>query len=143
LSKSPHRDRHPEERRFRRPFTAEEIMNYMLMFYLSPDDLAQRQDPARRDTYVAGWNAYVQALYASGTVRSGEGLEPPSSATTVRVVAGKRHVQDGPFADAKEQLGGFFVIEAPDLDAALAWAARAPCAATGGVEVRPVMARTG
>ena len=116
-------------------------MNYMLMFYLSPDDLAQRQDPARRDAYLAGWNAYVQSMYASGIVRSGEGLEPPSTATTVRVAHGKRQVQDGPFADAKEQLGGFFVIDAPDLDVALGWAARAPCAASGGVEVRPVMVR--
>jgi len=116
-------------------------MNYMLMFYLTPDDLAQRQDPARRDAYLAGWNAYVQSMYASGIVRSGEGLEPPSTATTVRVAQGKRQVQDGPFADAKEQLGGFFVIDAPDLDVALGWAARAPCASSGGVEVRPVMVR--
>jgi hypothetical protein len=58
--------------------------------------------------------------------------------TTLRVRGDKRQVQDGPFADTKEQLGGYFVIEVPDLDSALEWAARAPCASTGGVEVRPV-----
>ena len=59
----------------------------------------------------------------------------------MQVAGGKRQVQDGPFADTKEQLGGFFVIDVADLDTALAWAARAPCAATGGVEVRPVLPR--
>ena len=58
----------------------------------------------------------------------------------MRVVDGKRRVQDGPFADTKEQLGGYFVIDVPDLDTALAWAARSPSAATAGVEVRPVLA---
>ena len=80
--------------------------------------------------------AYVQAMHQSGVVKSGAGLQEPGTGTTVRVVDGKRRVQDGPFADTKEQLGGFFVIDVPDLDTALSWAARAPCAATGGVEVR-------
>jgi hypothetical protein len=69
----------------------------------------------------------------------GDGLQGPMLATTLRVIDGKRHVQDGPFADTKEQLGGYFVIEVPDLDAALDWAAKAPCALTGSVEVRPVL----
>jgi hypothetical protein len=72
---------------------------------------------------------------------SGNGLQPPHTATTVRIQDGKRHVQDGPFADTKEQLGGYFIIDVPHVDAALEWAARAPCASTGGVEVRPVMPR--
>ena len=83
--------------------------------------------------------AYVGAAYASGCVKSGAGLQPVRTATTLRVSGGKRQVQDGPFADTREQLGGFFVIDVPSLDAALEWAARAPCAARGGVEVRPVM----
>ena len=88
--------------------------------------------------------AYVGAVYESGTVVSGDGLLPPSTATTtLRVRGDKRQVQDGPFADTKEQLGGYFVLEVPDLDSALEWAARAPCASTGGVEVRPVMPRDG
>ena len=114
-------------------------MEYMLMFYLSKADQEVGRDPAAAAAYHAGWMAYVNAIRESGHVRSGAGLQGAATATTVKVAAGKRQVQDGPFADTKEQLGGFFVIDVPDLDTALAWAARAPCASTGGVEVRPVM----
>lgn len=69
----------------------------------------------------------------------GQALQPSSTATSLRIRGGKRQVQDGPFADSKEQLGGFFIIDVPDLDAALEWAARCPSASTGGVEVRPVL----
>jgi hypothetical protein len=114
-------------------------MEYMLMFYLSKADQETRRDPAKSEAYHAGWMAYLDAIRASGHVRSGAGLQGAETATTVKVEGGKRQVQDGPFADTKEQLGGFFVIDVPDLDTALTWAARAPCAATGGVEVRPVL----
>ncbi|HEY2187010.1 MAG TPA: YciI family protein [Caldimonas sp.] len=116
-------------------------MDYMLMFYQSADDFATRTDPARSAAYYAGWTAYVQVVYAAGIAKSGDGLQAPATATTLRIGDGKRRVQDGPFAESKEQLGGFFVIDVPDLDSALAWAARAPCAATGGVEVRPTIPR--
>ena len=116
-------------------------MEYMLMFYLSEGDQKVRDDPAAAAAYHAGWMAYVKAIGESGHVRSGAGLQGAATATTVKVDGGKRRVQDGPFADTKEQLGGFFVIDVPDLDTALSWAARAPCASTGGVEVRPVMMR--
>jgi hypothetical protein len=112
----------------------------MLMFYLSQEDQKVRDDPAAAVAYHAGWMAYVSAIRQSGHVRSGAGLLGAATATTVKVEGGKRQVQDGPFADTKEQLGGFFVIDVADLDTALSWAARAPCASTGGVEVRPVMA---
>ena len=112
-------------------------MQYMLMFYVTPDDLAKYGDE-RAEAHKASWMAYVGAVYESGTVVSGDGLLPPSTATTLRVRGDKRQVQDGPFADTKEQLGGYYVIDVPDLDTALEWAARAPCATTGGVEVRPV-----
>ena len=114
-------------------------MQYMLMFYESADNFAVRSQPAASADYYAGWMAYIGALRQSGIVLNGDGLQAPSTATTVRLRGDKRQVQDGPFADAKEQLGGYLVIEVPDLDAALACAARAPCAASGGVEVRPVM----
>ena len=114
-------------------------MNYMLMFYEPASQFEQRKDRSESQPYWAGWMAYVQALHQSGVVKSGAGLQEPTTGTTVRVVDGKRCVQDGPFADTKEQLGGFFVVDVPDLDAALAWAARAPCASSGGVEVRPVL----
>ncbi|MEO8310285.1 MAG: YciI family protein [Caldimonas sp.] len=111
----------------------------MLILYQSKDDFASRDDPARAPAYWAGWKAYIEALYASGTVKSGHGLQPPATGTTVRLSDGKRRVQDGPFADTKEQLGGYFVIDVPDLDTAIAWAARSPSAPSAGVEVRPVL----
>ena len=89
--------------------------------------------------YWGAWMSYVEAIRASGVVVSGAGLQPPETATTVRLKGEQRHVQDGPFADTKEQLGGFFVIDVPDLDAALAWAARSPAATDAAVEVRPVL----
>lgn len=114
-------------------------MEYMLMFYLSKADQEVGRDPVSAQKYHAGWMAYVTAIQQSGHVKSGAGLQGVETATTVKIQDGKRLVQDGPFADTKEQLGGFFVIDVPDLDAALSWAARAPCASTGGVEVRPVL----
>jgi hypothetical protein len=113
-------------------------MEYMLMFYETADELAKRQDH-RAPAYWAGWTAYVGALYESGVVKSGAGLEPPSMSTTITLVGGKRQVQDGPFADTKELLGGLFFIDVPDLDAALEWAARCPASSTGSVEVRPML----
>jgi len=112
-------------------------MEYMLMFYQPQSEFEQR-GKAESEAYMAGWMSYVTAVRQSGISKSGYGLQPPMTGTTLRVRGDKRQVQDGPFADSKEQLGGYFVIDVPDLDAALEWAARAPCASTGGVEVRPV-----
>jgi hypothetical protein len=78
------------------------------------------------------------AMYTSGVVLRGDALLPPAAATMVRLEGGKRLVQDGPVAATKEQLGGYVVIEVPDLDAALSWAARCPAASHGAVEVRPL-----
>ena len=114
-------------------------MEYMMVIHEGPDAWTARKDPARREAYWASWGAYVQAIRQSGIVRSGNGLEPPETGTTVRLRDGRRQVQDGPFADTKEQLGGFFVIEVSDLDTALDWAARCPAATGGAVELRPVM----
>ena len=114
-------------------------MDYMLMFYEPQAQFTAREDAVASQGYWAGWMAYVQSVHESGVFKSGEGLQAPPTATTVRLAGSKRQVQDGPFADAKEQLAGYFVISVPNLDAALEWAARAPCAATGGVEVRPVL----
>lgn len=114
-------------------------MQYMLTFHETADAFAQRNDPMRRDAYWGAWMAYVGALNASGIVVSGAGLQPPATATTVMIRDGKRQVQDGPYADTKEQLAGFFVIEVPDLDTAIDWAARSPCAAYAAAELRPVL----
>ncbi len=114
-------------------------MQYMLMFYETEAEVARRDDPALAPAYWGAWGAYIAALSASGTVRAGSGLQPPRTATTVRVQGGQRQVQDGPYADTREHLGGFFIIDVPALDQALEWAARAPNASAGGTEVRPVL----
>lgn len=116
-------------------------MQYMLMFYQPAAEFEQRDDPSSQ-AYRASWVAYADAVRQSGVALGGHGLLPPMTGTTLRVRGDKRQVQDGPFADTKEQLGGYFVVDVPDLDAALEWAARAPCATSGGVEVRPVFTAT-
>lgn len=114
-------------------------MKYMMIFRETDAAFAERTSPEKGPAYRAAWMAYIDALGQSGTVVSGAGLEVPATATTVRVRDGVRHVQDGPYPDSKEQLGGYFVIDVAGLDEALAWAARAPSASYASVEVRPVM----
>ncbi len=115
-------------------------MRYMLMFYEREAEVAaQRDNPERTGPYWDAWNAFIGALYPSGVVVSGDALRPPAAATTMRLEGGSRLVQDGPVAAAKEQLGGYIVIEVPDLDAAMSWAARSPSTTYGATEVRPVL----
>lgn len=114
-------------------------MQYMLLLNEPASEFARRHDPAEAGAYWGGWNAFIAAMAQAGVIVKGDGLQGPHTATTVRIRDGRRIVQDGPYADAKEQLGGYFVIEVPDLDTALEWAARAPSAASASVEVRPVL----
>lgn len=114
-------------------------MQYMLIFRESPDEIAKRTDPGLAPAYWGAWRAYVGALRESGQVVNGDGLEAPDTATIVRLREGRREIQDGPYPDTHEQLGGYFVINADSREDALNWAARAPCADRGSVEVRPVM----
>lgn len=114
-------------------------MNYMLLLNETAEDTARRTHPTESAAYWGGWNAFIGAMAQAGVIVRGDGLQGPHSATTLRLRDGQRRVEDGPFADTKEQLAGYFVIEVADLDAALDWAAQAPCAATGSVEVRPVL----
>lgn len=114
-------------------------MQYMLILNETAVQFGERNDPVASGPYWGAWNAYIAALGAAGVIVNGDGLHGPDTATTVRVRDGTREVQDGPFADTKESLGGYFVIEVADLDAALDWAARAPSAEYASVEVRPVM----
>jgi hypothetical protein len=111
-------------------------MKYALLIYESAAEFDARggDDPA----FWGAWTAYAEALRKAGHHVGGSGLEPPATGTTVRHSHGERAVQDGPYADTKEQLGGFFLIDVPDLDAALDWAARCPVR-QGAVEVRPVL----
>lgn len=112
-------------------------MNYTVMIYESEASFALRNDPERKQEYWARWPQYRQALVDAGVFVGGAGLQPPATATVLRSTDGKRHIQDGPFADSKEQLGGFFIIDAPNLDVALEWAARCPQGPGDVIEVRP------
>ena len=114
-------------------------MQFMLMFSEGQAQFDMRNDPSHAPGYWGAWNAYIGAMAQAGIIVNGDGLQGPHTAVTVRLRDGVRHVQDGPFADTKEQLGGYFVIEVADLDAALEWAARSPSASYGSVEVRPVL----
>ena len=113
-------------------------MQYMLMFYDTAENQNPPADPVAAQAYFGAWGAYAGALANSGVMRGGEKLDSPNAATTLRLRGGTRQVQDGPFADTKEHLGGYMLVEVPTLDDAMAWAGRAPTAATGAVEVRPV-----
>jgi hypothetical protein len=114
-------------------------MQYAILANEVPADFAARTDPDAAEAYWASWAGYVTALRESGIMSAAAGLQPPGTATTIRLRGGTTEVQDGPFADVKEHLGGVFLIDVPDLDTAMAWAARCPAAALGSVEVRPVI----
>src|SRR5262249_51166647 len=121
----------------KRDFRTEDAMKYTILIYETPADFAARTDERRKDAYWGAYRAYTKALADAGVMTGGAALQPSHLATTIRPQDGKQRVQDGPYAEAKEQLGGYYVIEVPDLDQALAWAARCPAASTGAVEVRP------
>jgi hypothetical protein len=108
----------------------------MMLIYEPADDFRTRD--RERPELIAAWRAYYRALVDAGVYVGGAPLDAPSTGATVRVHGGQRRVQDGPYADTKEQLGGQVILEVPSLDAALDWAARCPSAATGAIEVRPL-----
>jgi hypothetical protein len=112
-------------------------VQYLLMIYVQESGWTMMTKD-EQEAGMAAANAYVEALRTAGVLRGANRLQPSSTATTIRDVNGKSQVLDGPYADTKEQLGGFYLIEVSDLDAALAWAARCPSASYGIVEVRPV-----
>jgi hypothetical protein len=108
-------------------------MKYMLLIH---EDDAERV--ANMDEWMPHCSAYAEAMKKAGIYVCGERLRAVSTTVSVRVADSKTHVVDGPYAEAKEQLGGFHIIDVPDLDTALAWAARCPSARRGVVEVRPI-----
>ena len=112
-------------------------MKYTILIYESESDFSARTGGPRKEAYWGSYRAYAQALTEAGIMVGGAALQPPPLGTTVRQRDGERQVQDGPYAETKEQLGGSIVIDVPDLDTALDWAARCPAAGTGAVEVRP------
>jgi hypothetical protein len=94
--------------------------------------------PAQQEQGMAAYKAYTEALKKAGVLAGSNRLRPTSTATTIRIEDGKSQVLDGPYVDSKEQLGGYYLIDVSDLDAALSWAARCPGASHGTIEVRPV-----
>ena len=113
-------------------------MQYLLMIYRSEAE-AGKVDAAERQNMTADYGAFTQSIIQSGHFKAGDALQPSTTATTVRVRDGKTLTTDGPFAETLEQLGGYYLVEARDLDAALAIAARIPGARVGSIEVRPIM----
>jgi hypothetical protein len=112
-------------------------MQYLLMFYQNEADYA-KIDAATSKKMLEEYGAFTQSIIHSGNFKAGDRLQPTTTATTVRVRDGKTLTTDGPFAETREQLGGYYLVEAKDLDAALAIAARIPGARYGSIEVRPI-----
>ena len=112
-------------------------MQFALLIYESPEEFAARKNDDN-DPYLGAWRAYYRAVVRAGVYVGGDVLQLPETGTTIRANEGKRHVQDGPYADTKEQLAGLLVLELSSLDEALDWATRCPAASGGAVEVRPL-----
>jgi hypothetical protein len=112
-------------------------MQYLLLLYANEAGWSNLSQ-AEQEQGMAAYRAYGEALRKAGVYKGSNRLQPNSTATTVRLADGKSQVLDGPYVETKEQLGGYYLIEVPDLDAALSWAARCPGASHGTVEVRPI-----
>ena len=117
-------------------------MQYMLIITQDESEPAPQQGEPGFDEIRQVWADYTQALVQSGVLVSGASLQPTSTATTVRQAGGVNSIVDGPFAETKEQFAGYYLIDVPDLDAALDWAKKVP-AGDGSIEVRPVSEEEG
>ena len=116
-------------------------MQFILMDYVNEAGWPELSSDDKQH-WLGAYMAYVEAMSKAGVLKNSTGLQQTSVAITVRVVDAKTQVLDGSYADTKEQLGGFHVIEVADLDAALSWASRCPTALHGVVEVRPLQQRS-
>jgi hypothetical protein len=112
-------------------------MQYMLLIY--NDESMNKSAGPEREAMFRAYIEFTQSIVSSGHMKAGDGLQPTSTATTVRVRDGKALTTDGPFAETKEQLGGYYLIEAKDLNDAIQVASRIPSVKTGSIEVRPIM----
>jgi hypothetical protein len=114
-------------------------MRYMFLL-VNDEAAAQQATEAERNEMFAAYGAFTEAVREAGAFRSGDALQPSTTATVVQADDGGRPITtDGPFAESKEQLGGFYILECKDLDEAIEWAAKIPAARQGKVEVRPIM----
>ena len=116
-------------------------MQYLLMIYAAESEWQQLTDGERQER-VAAYQAYTESLRKADLLRGMNRLQHTNTATTVRLIDGKPQVLDGPYSDSKEQLAGYYLIDVPDLDAAIAWAARCPGAGHGTMEVRQIWTGT-
>jgi hypothetical protein len=119
------------------PIKGVNAMQYLLMIYQNEAEYS-KMDAATGEKVLAEYGAFTQSIIQSGNFKAGDRLQPVSTATTVRIRDGKTLTTDGPFAETREQLAGYYLVEAKDLDAALAIAARIPGAKSGSIEVRPI-----
>jgi hypothetical protein len=115
----------------------ETTMKYLLLIYAN-EAAIEAASKADTERMHGAYGAYTEAMVKAGVIAGGERLRPSTSATTVRVANGKTSVLNGPYAETKEQLGGYYIVDVPDLDAALSWAARCPGASHGAIEVRAI-----
>jgi hypothetical protein len=113
-------------------------MQYLLLIYDNEKQMDKASEADKKQVFDE-YMQFTESIAKSGHLRAGDALHPTSTATTVRVKDGKTVTTDGPFAETKEQLGGYYLVEAQDLDEAIAIAARIPSARYGSIEVRPVM----
>lgn len=113
-------------------------MQYMLLIYGSPEEMPAMGTP-ESDAMNAGYFTFTQEVLAAGVMQHGAPLQGVDTATTVRVRNGERLLTDGPFAETKEHLTGYYLVDCEDLDAAIGWATKIPGAAHGSIEVRPVL----
>jgi hypothetical protein len=119
------------------PNNRSEAMQYLLMIYQNEVEYA-KNDAATAQKMMAEYQTFTQGIIQSGNFKAGDRLQPTTTATTVRVRDGKMLATDGPFAETREQLGGYYLVEAKDLNAAIEIAARIPSARIGSIEVRPI-----
>ena len=112
-------------------------MKYMLLMYWNQAEVPQ-STPAEQAEQFKAWQALTHEMQAAGVLLAYNGLAPVTTASTVRVRDGKTVIGDGPFAETHEQLGGFFLVECPNIDEAIGWAAKIPAAKNGTIEVRPL-----
>jgi len=115
-------------------------MQYLLLIYDKESDWG-KLSASEQGAMMQEYQEFTKSIHQSGHYRAGSQLHPISKATTVRVRDGKKVITDGPFAETKEQLGGYYLVEAKDLDDAVALAARVPSARFGSIEVRPLVGR--
>ena|SRR5215216_4546014 len=118
--------------------TQEARMRYMLLIYGDESSWGNASE-ADQQAQMEKWNAYTEELRAAGATQGGDALRPTATATTVRLENGEPLVTDGPFAETREQLGGYYLLDVADLDEAIKWAQKCPGAAYGSIELRPVM----